>query len=180
MRLTRRDRAGTIGDLSLDSDRLLRIYLNDHLAGAAAGTALAKRCARANEDDPLGRYLAGPFLGDLADEQRYVEAVMRSRGWRINPVKRLVGRLGEFVGRAKMNGRVRGYSPLSRVIEVEMLIAGVDAKSRMWSALRAIDGRDLTVDDLDPGTLLTRAHAQRDRLREAHVDAVRIAFSRRR
>ena len=32
------------------------------------------------------------------------------------------------VGRFKLNGQLRGYSPLSRLVELEILMAGIDAK----------------------------------------------------
>ena len=37
--------------------KLLRIYLNDHLAGSVAGTALARRALASNRGTPLGDHL---------------------------------------------------------------------------------------------------------------------------
>ncbi len=43
---------------------LLATYLNDHLAGATAGRALARRAASNNRDSPLGQFLARACTGD--------------------------------------------------------------------------------------------------------------------
>ena len=40
-------------------DRLLSIYLNDHLAGAMLGRALAQRCLSRNRATSLGEFLEG-------------------------------------------------------------------------------------------------------------------------
>ena len=44
-------------------NRLLAIYLNDHLAGATAGLELARRALQENGENDYGR-----FLATLADE----------------------------------------------------------------------------------------------------------------
>ncbi|MEA2532245.1 MAG: hypothetical protein QOJ93_56, partial [Actinomycetota bacterium] len=39
--------------------KLLHIYLNDHLAGSAAGSELARRCRDNNRGTPLAEFLDG-------------------------------------------------------------------------------------------------------------------------
>ena len=50
-------------------------------------------------------------------------------------VKVAGGWTAEKVGRLKLNGRFAGYSPLSRVLELEGLIAGVNGKLALWHSL---------------------------------------------
>ena len=49
-------------------NRLLAIYLNDHLAGATAGLELARRALQENDENDYGRFLA--TLADEIDQDR--------------------------------------------------------------------------------------------------------------
>lgn len=42
----------------------------------------------------------------------------------------------EKLVRLKLNGRLRGYSPLSRLLELEMLHIGITGKLELWQALQ--------------------------------------------
>ena len=45
---------------------------------------------------------------------------------------------GEWLARLKLNGRLRGYSPVSRLEEFEMLTAGIVTKASLWRTLRIV------------------------------------------
>ena len=56
-------------------------------------------------------------------------------------VKPILGQVGERLGRLKPNGQLRGYSPLGRVIDLEVLILGITGKRRLWMLLdELLDG----------------------------------------
>lgn len=82
--------------------------------------------------------------------------------------------LAEKLGRLKLNGRLHGYSPLSRVVELEGLCAGVAGKRMLWRALGSTYGSRLQGFDFD--ALAVRAEAQQQRLEACRLDAVLIAF----
>jgi hypothetical protein len=157
-------------------DRLLAIYLNDHLAGATAGAHLATRMAGANRDYP--RY--GPPFAHLASEiredRRTLEELMVSLDVGVDRAKQLGAWAAEKVGRLKLNGRLLGYSPLSRVVELEVLRLGVSGKRMLWVALQSLASRDdrLTAAELD--RLLERADRQLDLIEQRHRDAIADAF----
>ncbi|WP_245848817.1 SRPBCC family protein [Lentzea kentuckyensis] len=113
----------------------LGIYLNDHLAGAMAGTELARRIGRTH---PELRVLAGDIE---ADRQELLE-VMKELGIEWRPHKAAIGWLTEKAGRLKLNGRLLGRSPLSDVLELETLHVGIEGKAAMWRALQAIGAVD--------------------------------------
>src|SRR3954452_22195201 len=116
--------------------RLLSIYLNDHWAGSTGGLELAKRAAGSNEGTEYGPPLAQ--LAEAVDEDREVlSRVMDEFGVRKDPVKQAGGWIVEKVGRAKLNGQLVGYSPLSRLVELEGLHLGVSTKLSLWQVLRA-------------------------------------------
>lgn len=117
-------------------EEYLRIYLNDHRSGAVAGGRLAQRCRGNNADSDLGRYLA-TLVDEVHEDAATLDEIMQRFGVRANPIKHALAVIGELIARLKLNGHLRGYSPLSRVIELETLIAGVHAKQQLWEALKA-------------------------------------------
>src|SRR5215210_7327065 len=72
----------------------------------------------------------------------------------------------EKAGRLKPNGKVRGYSPLGRMLELEALITGVSGKLSLWRALKAIAPSDPRLDAAALAALERRAEAQLGRLHE--------------
>jgi hypothetical protein len=155
-----------------EPDTLLRIYLNDHLGAAAAGVALARRTLRSNREGELGRFLAG-LVREIEEDRASLEQVMHAIDAPRNPVKEGAAKLAERLGRLKLNGRVRGYSDLSRLLELEGLTVGVGAKRALWRSLQQT-GRTFAV-DLDE--LVARAERQRDGLEEHRLAAARRALA---
>lgn len=153
---------------------LLTIYLNDHLAGATFGVELAKRLRASNEDDPE----FGPALAELCAEieadRETLKTVMDQLGVGQSKLKPLAAVLGERLGRLKLNGRLWGYSPLSRLDELELLQIGVVGKRRLWRALEHTHAGDLPGFDL--AALAERATEQLRRLEALHLKAAALAL----
>lgn len=86
--------------------------------------------------------------------------------------------MAELTGRGKLNGTLLSRSPLSDVIEIEMLRLGVLGKAAGWRTLRAKAGSEprLNADWLD--SLIDRAHQQSELLEEMRVRAAEVAFGR--
>jgi hypothetical protein len=148
----------------MDGKRLLSIYLNDHLAGATGGRALAERSLGNNRGTPYGETLAS-ILPEIEQDMRSLHEVMRRVGAKEDPVKPVVALVVERVARLKLNGRLVGYSPLSRLIELEGLVLGITGKRSMWSVLGDLDLPELA--DMPFDGLTQRADSQIERL-EAH------------
>ena len=73
-------------------------------------------------------------------------------------LKIALARTAERASRLTLNGRLLGYSPLSRVIELETLGAGILAKRGLWNALaKATDAQRVGLDFDD---LVDRANTQ--------------------
>ena len=150
--------------------RRLDIYLNDHLAGSTVGVELSRRAAAQNRGTPSGEFLE-QLHAEIAEDRRVLKAIMRALGVDASPIKPAVAWVAEKAGRMKLNGQVRGYSPLSRLVELEGLEVGVSGKRSLWQALGASLGDDPRLAPFDLGALLERAEAQLDGLR-AHRLAV--------
>jgi hypothetical protein len=154
---------------------LLAIYLNDHFAGATAGMELARRAASSNRGT---RY--GPFLTELArdieDDRQSLRALMAELDVGVDRVKVVGAWAAERIGRLKFNGRVRGYSPLSRLIELEGLALGVRGKLALWNTLRELEPHPRGLASVDIGTLCRRAESQLDGIEVQRLRAAAEAF----
>jgi hypothetical protein len=148
--------------------RYAPIYLNDHLAGATLGVELAKRALKENPEDELGDFLRW-LVPQLVEDRAALIRVLRRGGGTPSLAKSGGAWLAEKLGRLKPNGHVATYSPLSRLVELEGLAAGIEAKRSLWVALQAAGAED--VDEL-----IARAREQRDRLEPHRLEAARRTF----
>jgi hypothetical protein len=76
----------------------------------------------------------------------------------------------------KLNGRLRTYSPLSRFVELEALVMGIEGKKVLWTTLRDVAGLGTRLPDIDFDDLIARADKQRTELEPFRVEAGREAF----
>ena len=153
---------------------LLAIYLNDHLAGATVGVELSRRLRASNEDDPEFGPALAEVCAEIEADRETLKAAMDRLGVGQSKLKPLAAILGERLGRLKLNGRLWGYSPLSRLDELELLQIGVVGKRRLWRALEHTHAGDLP--GLDLGALAERATEQLRRLEALHLKAAALAL----
>jgi hypothetical protein len=156
--------------------KLLRIYLQDHLAGSTGGVELARRARGANEGTPYGEPLA-KLADDIEADRRALESVMDDLGFGADRAKNLVFWMGEKAGRLKLNGQLTGYSPLSRMIELEGLITGVNGKRSLWLTLREVAEANPDLDSERLSRLVERAEQQLETLHDLRSRAGREAFA---
>ena len=156
--------------------RLLATYLNDHLAGATAGRELARPSAGANRGNSYGAVLE-ELAGEIDSDRRQLEALMRGLDIGVDRLKVAGGWLGEKLGRLKPNGRLLGYSPLSRLVELEVLSLAVQGKLSLWRSLRAVADEDPTLAAVDFDRLIERAQRQLRTLGRQRLQAAREALA---
>jgi hypothetical protein len=156
--------------------KLLSIYLNDHLTAITAGVELAGRSASSNEDTPLGGFLS-EVRSALDAERAVLIELMERLGLRRDRVKESAGWAAEKVGRLKLNGSLWGYSPLSRVTELEALLLTTEATAGMWRALEDLLGGDPEHRELDFGARATGMESLRERIERERRPAVVAALS---
>jgi hypothetical protein len=154
------------------SDRLLSIYLNDHLAGATAGLELARRMLESNRGTDLERPLE-PLVDEIEEDLTTLQGLMDHAGVAKNPVKRGAAWLGERITRLKGDGAILGRSPLSLLIELEAMALGIEGKRGLWQTLRTAG---LGTAGVDLEDLIARADAQRALVDRLRLDAVTAAF----
>lgn len=162
--------------LRADTRTQLRVYLNDHLAGATVGRDLARRCESMNRGTALGDFLS-QIVEEIIEDRAVLEGLIRGLGMPVAAPKQLLAVVGERVARLKLNGQLAGYSDLARLEELEMLCAGVDAKGCLWLSLQQIPDPDPVIADAPLDDLVARAARQRRDLEEHRQAAARRALS---
>ena len=160
----------------LSVPEFLAIYMNDQLALGTGWRELARRSQRANAGTPLGDALSRVASG-IAEDVDTFETLMRRLGIERSRVKVPLAIAGERLGRLKLNGRLRGYSPLSRFLELDTLALGIDGKALLWRTLRDQAGLAARLPDVDFERLIQRAHDQRAELEPHRVEAARAALA---
>jgi hypothetical protein len=156
--------------------KLLRIYLQDHLAGSTGGVELARRARGSNEGSPYGEPLA-KLADDIEADRRSLESIMDDLGFGADRAKNLGFWAAEKAGRFKLNGQLTGYSPLSRIVELEGLVTGVTGKRSLWLNLIEIAGDVPELDAARLQRLRERAEQQLETLHELRARAAREAFA---
>jgi hypothetical protein len=150
------------------NEKLLAIYLQDHLAGSTAGLELFRRAAGAHKGSPLGDDLEALTLEVTSDQQALVD-LMAMLGVDADRLKTAVAWVGEKVGRLKLNGALLQRSPLTDVVELEAMCLAVQGKAAGWRLLQALADADPRLAQVDFADLLRRADDQSTRLESLRI-----------
>lgn len=156
--------------------KLLAVYLNDHLAGSVVGTNLARRLVKENEDNEYGREMA-VVAREIEEDQGELERLMDRLEVRRRRARLGIAWVAEKFGRLKPNGRLVGYSPLSRLIELEGLMMGITGKLALWRALKRVEGSLPALRETNLERLIERAESQRATVQALRVEAAGEALT---
>jgi hypothetical protein len=157
------------------ASKYLATYLNDHLGGATAGGELVRRAARENEGSELGGFLS-ELAAQIEADRDSLEAIMGELGVKPDRAKVAAGWAAEKVGRLKPNAQLRGYSPLSPLVELEGLLVGIQGKLGMWRALTEIADA-VGLDRARLQELAARAESQQADVERHRIDVARRALT---
>ncbi len=155
--------------------KLLRIYLEDHFAGATAGAARARRLAEAEKDSSDAADLA-TFASDVAQDRDTLRRVMKVLGIPRSGLKTGLASVGEKIGSLKPNGYVINRSPLTTIVELEAMQMAARGKRSLWETIQV--GSDLrSAPTIDFDELRARADGQLALLDEIHGRRAATAFA---
>ena len=138
--------------------RILQTYLGDHLTGAAGGRARARKMSEWYADREIGPALAD-FARELDEEHRHLSELIDALDLRRGLPLQALARVGELLGRAKTNGRVLTGSPMTPLLELELLRAAVNGKQGLWEVLAEYSD-ELGLDAADYVRLAAQADRQ--------------------
>ncbi len=125
------------GKLALVAEtRLLAIYLDDHVAVVVGTRELVKRMLGQTRDEAIRSFLE-ELQPELEHSERELTRALEELGRRPSIAKRTAAWLAEKAGRIKPNGNISGYSPLTRVVELEYLATALELERSCWRTLHA-------------------------------------------
>ncbi|MBK0419030.1 NAD-dependent epimerase/dehydratase family protein [Leucobacter sp. CSA1] len=153
---------------------LLGLYLSDHLTGATAGAERMERMADDFVDTPVFARLS-----ELAEQIRLERAFLRELigdlDLRQRPYRQAASWAAERLGRLKGNGRLLSRSPLTLVLEAELMRSAVMGKLGVWQTLED-NAEDLGLDPAVFAELSESARSQIATLDTVHEYARERAF----
>ena len=140
-------------------------YLDDHLAGAAAGIQLAERCRDRDPESELGHVLHA-LLIEIQHDREVLERVIRVLGGSPNTIKRATALGAERMSSLRMSLPMigPGSRESARLEEIEVLSLGIEGKRLMWAALAQLSSTDERLSEFPFPDLKRQARSQRDRL----------------
>ncbi|HKR48709.1 MAG TPA: hypothetical protein VJT72_03850 [Pseudonocardiaceae bacterium] len=154
----------------------LETYLNDHLAGSAAGSELANKISSEYADAPFG-----PFLAELAREIEQdkvtLEGFMERLGIQLSTIKQAAGWIMEKASRLKLSETMTSDPDLKRLLEFETLAMGIEGKLSMWRALIEVSDSHTELAATDLVRLAKRAESQRADLEDHRLQVARAALT---
>lgn len=156
---------------------LLTTYLEDHVAGAAAGVKLAMRIAPRNENSARAEDLIDFADRVASDEQTLLRLREKLGAAEGGALKKAIALAGEALSRIELN---EATPRLTRVLEAEAMMSGVVAKRCLWVAMRrAVETNPMIAArsaEFDFDELIRGADGQIDLLRAVHHTAATVAF----
>jgi hypothetical protein len=154
-------------------------YLNDHLAGAAAGIQLAERCRGRYLEIELGQVFQ-VLLDEIRDDRGVLERVIRGLGGSPNPIKRATALGAERITSLRLSLPMigPGSNQSARLEEIEVLSLGIEGKRLLWSALAQLSSTDPRLAGFPFPELKQRAQSQRDRLERVRLRLAAEALGR--
>jgi hypothetical protein len=152
------------GGASRPDTKYLETYLDDHVTGATVAIQRVRRMASAYGDTPAGPVLR-PLAAQLEEEREFLVATAGALGIRVSRYKVVLATVAERVGRLKPNGHLLRPSPLSALLEVELLRGAITGKLSGWQTLGTLPD-DAPVDRRRLEELQKRAEDQFEQLTE--------------
>lgn len=146
---------------------LFGLYLSDHLTGATVGLDRIERMVENYRDSPFHADLA-ELAEQIRAERQLYRTLLATLGIRRRRYRQVLAAVAERAGRLKLNGRLLEQSPLTVLLEVELMRSAVMGKLGGWRTLEEYAG-DV---GLDPdrfralAELADRQIAMLDRLHE--------------
>ena len=160
----------------MSADESLAIYLNDHLAGSAAGRDLAEKIRSKNSGTPLGSFM-DDLVHQIEEDRDTLADLIRKLQVEQSPLKQVGGSVLEKLSRIVFDVRARESQELSRLVELEMLSLGIEGKRALWRALQAIENKGHRLPAIDIDRLIDRAQKQREGVEHHRLEAAVSALT---
>jgi NAD(P)-dependent dehydrogenase (short-subunit alcohol dehydrogenase family) len=150
----------------------LSVYLNDHLAGAAAGLELLVELRKVRE---LEEWATG-LHAEIAEDRQELKRVMRKAGVAASTPRQAVAWATEKAAALKIRLEAGDRGALWRLELLEALAIGIHGKRGLWHALQAAAVNEPALRAIDYARLIERAEDQRRRVEDRRLEAATEAL----
>ena len=157
---------GVLAGMAMEKNNL-GVYLNDHLAEAAAALELLNGM---RDVDGLAAFADG-LRPSIEEDRAQLLSLMTAASVPVNGMKSAAAWLSEKFAEIKVRVDDRRAGPLRRLELLEALSLGIEGKRALWSALETAASEDASLAVLDYGELITRAAQQRDEVEHLRLEA---------
>ena len=149
----------------------LEIYLNDHLAGAAAALELLANLREQHKNEPFADFL-GALEADIDADKDVLRELMRAFRIEESAVRQTGAWAAEKVARARL--KIAG-DQAGLVLALEGLIMGINGKRMLWRSLAAAKLPNTSQWDFEE--LQRRAERQIEQAERERIRAALRAFA---
>ena len=139
----------------------LDTYLNDHMAGATAGTNLAQMASEEHQTDEHGPFFSEIYAEISADKDT-LQQLIEALGVEESATKSALAEVGSKVMAPKFTAGED--DALNAFVTLETLSIGVEGKVCMWKALKTVEADYPAFENFDVDALLARATSQREKI----------------
>jgi len=139
----------------------LDTYLNDHIAGATAGTNLAKMAAEEHQTDEHGPFFSEIYAAIQADFET-LQQLASALGVEESAAKGALAEIGSKMMAPKFTAG--DDDELNAFVTLETLSIGIEGKVCMWKALKTVESEYPAFKEYDIDELLARATSQREKI----------------
>ena len=146
---------------------LLQTYLGDHITGATGGRNRIRDMAKRYADSDLGADLAR-VAEEISDEHEHLADLIDRLGLGQPLPKKALAALAELAGRLKANGRILTGSPMTPLLEIELMRSAVNGKQGLWETL-VVYSKELGLDAAFYRRLAKQAGQQSRTLEALHA-----------
>ena len=131
---------------------------------------------KTHKNSPFASELAQVAV-DIESDRAHLVTLMKQLDVRVQQWRGPVGSAAEKVWRLKLNGHVLSRSPLSSVVELDALLAGIEAKRRVWLTLRHLGQTNASLNATDLDDLIAESMSQSELLERVRTWAIDQAFT---
>lgn len=156
-------------------ERLLTIYLTNHLTAATGVVQRLGEMESSYRDLSIHDDIAH-LARAIAGETERLRELVRELGLSPRRHHQALAKAGELVGRLKLNGRIVSRSPLTPLLEMELLRTGVTGKMSLWQVLQG-HSAELGLDRAELEHLEQQAAEQLDVIQRCRDIVAGTAFS---
>ncbi|HEY3600621.1 MAG TPA: hypothetical protein VGK72_01545 [Chthoniobacterales bacterium] len=158
-----------------DAAKHLKVYLQDHSAGAVGALELLDHLSDAYRSDPLGAFFT-ELRSDIEADHNQLHNLMSALGLEESSLRNAGAWMAEKIGRIKLGITSEEDAKLRLLQALETLLIGITGKKMLWRALAAVRESSPVLQRTDFAQMESRAAEQARRVEEQRLLAAQAAF----